>query len=94
MKKFTADENGYNGPASLFISAMTAGQWNNININNILLPLPPPLSLLLSLSPGVPAAYLCTPADVIKTRLQVIYPPHCNIDTIFIVSCDELLSFY
>ncbi|XP_065665065.1 electrogenic aspartate/glutamate antiporter SLC25A13, mitochondrial isoform X2 [Hydra vulgaris] len=31
-----------------------------------------PLSLLLSAAAaGVPAAYLCTPADVIKTRLQV-----------------------
>jgi len=44
MKQYTADENGHCGPASLFISAFTA---------------------------GVPAAALVTPADVIKTRLQV-----------------------
>lgn len=25
MKEYTADENGYNGPSSLFASAMTAG---------------------------------------------------------------------
>ncbi|XP_059174414.1 electrogenic aspartate/glutamate antiporter SLC25A13, mitochondrial-like isoform X4 [Physella acuta] len=43
-KKFFADENGYNSPGSLLLSATIA---------------------------GMPAAFLPTPADVIKTRLQV-----------------------
>ncbi|KAH9514273.1 hypothetical protein Btru_028563 [Bulinus truncatus] len=43
-KKYFADENGYNSPGSLLLSATIA---------------------------GVPAAFFPTPADVIKTRLQV-----------------------
>ncbi|KAK7495609.1 hypothetical protein BaRGS_00013056, partial [Batillaria attramentaria] len=43
-KKFFADENGYNSPKTLLLSATIA---------------------------GMPAAFLPTPADVIKTRLQV-----------------------
>ncbi|XP_005095774.2 calcium-binding mitochondrial carrier protein Aralar2 [Aplysia californica] len=43
-KKFFADENGYNSPGTLLLSATIA---------------------------GMPAAFLPTPADVIKTRLQV-----------------------
>lgn len=44
FKVYSADQNGYNNPGSLLLSAAAA---------------------------GVPAAYLVTPADVIKTRLQV-----------------------
>ncbi|KAL5010030.1 hypothetical protein ScPMuIL_012335 [Solemya velum] len=44
MKKYLADENGYNNPISLLTAATIA---------------------------GVPAAAIPTPADVIKTRLQV-----------------------
>ncbi|XP_076455982.1 electrogenic aspartate/glutamate antiporter SLC25A13, mitochondrial-like isoform X2 [Babylonia areolata] len=44
VKKFFADENGYNSPGTLLLSATIA---------------------------GMPAAFLPTPADVIKTRLQV-----------------------
>ncbi|XP_055859590.1 electrogenic aspartate/glutamate antiporter SLC25A13, mitochondrial-like isoform X2 [Biomphalaria glabrata] len=43
-KKYFADENGYNSPGSLLLSATLA---------------------------GMPAAFFPTPADVIKTRLQV-----------------------
>lgn len=43
-KKYFADENGYNSPGSLLVSATIA---------------------------GMPAAFFPTPADVIKTRLQV-----------------------
>lgn len=44
VKKYFADENGYNSPSTLLLSATLA---------------------------GMPAAFLPTPADVIKTRLQV-----------------------
>ncbi|XP_046355558.1 electrogenic aspartate/glutamate antiporter SLC25A13, mitochondrial-like isoform X1 [Haliotis cracherodii] len=44
VKKYFADENGYNTPGTLLLSATIA---------------------------GMPAAFLPTPADVIKTRLQV-----------------------
>ena len=45
MKQLTCADEGYNGPASLLLSATVA---------------------------GAPAASLTTPADVIKTRLQVV----------------------
>jgi solute carrier family 25 aspartate/glutamate transporter 12/13 len=69
MKLYTADENGYNKPSSLFLSAMTA---------------------------GVPAAYLCTPADVIKTRLQVRnYHPKILIFILLlskVIKCDGTVN--
>ena len=63
MKTYLADEDGYSGPLSLFTAAMVAGTYSFIRQLGTLSHLNYPI--------GVPAAGLLTPADVIKTRLQV-----------------------
>ena len=63
MKTYLADEDGYNGALSLFTAAMVAGIVSLDNWEHCLIWYYCPVE--------VPAAGLLTPADVIKTRLQV-----------------------
>ena len=66
MNTYLADEDGYNGPLSLFIVAMVAGIVSLDNWEHCL------NWYYYNYCPvGVPAAGLLTPADVINTRLKV-----------------------
>ena len=65
MKTYLADEDGYNGPLSLFTAAMVAGIISLDNWEHCLI-------LYYCCLVGVSAAGLLTPADVIKIGVQVM----------------------
>ena len=63
MKTYLADEDGYNGPLSLFTVAMVEGIVSLENLEHCLIWYYRPV--------GVPSVGLLTPTDMIKTRLKV-----------------------